>query len=385
MISYAKQNISILDYISVIRALSKDYLTQGPAVEEFEDKIKNYTGSNYCLCCNSATSALILAYKAFGLDKGDYFWTTPITFVATSNAALLLGAKVDFLEIKHEDGLIDLHKLKIKLEDAKNNNKLPKIITTVHLYGNTNDMKELRKITQSYGIYLIEDASHALGSIYNNSKVGSCKYSDACIFSFHPVKIITTAEGGCINTNNKEIYKKINYLRSHGITKDQQLFKNNSRNPWEYEQHYLGYNFRLTDLQASLGISQMNRLDRFISKRRKIIKYYKDNLDVNYNKIILESNECKSVYHLAVIQTKNRNHRYDLYNKLKDKGISCQVHYSPVYLQPYYQELGFKKGYLPTAEKFSDRILTIPNYPNLEKKYVKRITNIINELSYKYE
>ena len=272
MIPYSKQNINIFDVLSVLKASTHKFITQGPTGKIFESNICKFTTSKHCISSNSATSSLILAYKALGLRQGDILWTTPITFVATSNAALLCNAEVDFVDVDIADGLIDISKLKKKIEIAKYAKRLPKILTIVHLYGNTPDLKEIKKICDENNIKIVEDASHALGTYSQSVQVGSCKYSDVCIFSFHPVKIITTAEGGCATTNNPDLAEKIRILRSHGITKNKFNFINKNPEPWYYEQQELGFNFRLTDLQSSLGNSQLKRIDTFIDKRRKIIR-----------------------------------------------------------------------------------------------------------------
>ena len=271
IIPYSRQNINFVDILSILKSATNQLITQGPIGEEFELDICKFTTAKYSICSNSATSSLILTYKALGLGKNDYLWTTPITFVATSNAALLCDAKVDFVDVDISDGLIDISKLIQKIEHAKLESKLPKILSVVHLYGNTPDMKAIKKICDKNNIKIVEDASHALGTHSQSFPIGSCKYSDACIFSFHPVKIITTAEGGCVTTNNKKLAQKIRILRSHGITKNKDEFVSKKNEPWHYEQQDLGYNFRLNDLQSSLGISQLKRINLFISKSTKIL------------------------------------------------------------------------------------------------------------------
>lgn len=377
MIPYSRQNINIFDLLSVLKALTHQLITQGPIGYSFEKDICQFTSSKYCICSNSATSSLILAYKALGLKKNDFLWTTPITFVATSNAALLCDAKVDFVDVDIDDGLIDVKKFKEKILLAKDEKRLPKILTIVHLYGNTPDLRKIKEICDENNIKIVEDASHALGTYSQSVKVGSCKYSDACIFSFHPVKIITTAEGGCVTTNNRELAEKITMLRSHGITKNKLYFVNKNSEPWYYEQQELGFNFRLTDLQSSLGISQLKRVNTFIDKRRKIIKNYKEKLKNLPVKVITEKHFCRSVYHLAVIVAENPEIRAHLYYKLKSEGFLCQVHYLPVHLQPYYKSIGFKPKDFPVAEEFSSKILSIPCFPNLSSLNQKRVINCI--------
>ncbi len=377
IIPYSKQNISLGDIFSVLKSTTNQFITQGPIGEKFELEICKFTTSKYSICSNSATSSLILTYKALGLGNNDYLWTTPITFVATSNAALLCDAKVDFVDVDTSDGLINIDKLKKKIDYAKLKNKLPKILSIVHLYGNTPNMVEIKKICDENNIKIVEDASHALGTFSQSTTIGSCKYSEACIFSFHPVKIITTAEGGCVTTNNGKLAEKIRILRSHGITKNKDYFIRKKPDPWHYEQQYLGYNFRLTDLQSSLGISQLKRINTFINKRRKIIEKYNKELSDLPLKVIIEKDFCRSVYHLAVIILDDPKKRSKLYYALKSEGFLCQVHYMPVHLQPYYMKIGFKKNDYPLAEEFSSKILSIPCFPTLSIRNQEKIIKSI--------
>ena len=377
LIPYSKQTINLFDCLSLLRAVNNKFLTQGPIGETFEKELANYTKSKYCITTNSATSSLILTYKALGLTKEDYLWSTPITFVATTNAALLCDAKIDFVDIDINDGLIDIYKLEKKIEIAKKNGTLPKILSVVHLYGNAPKLSKISRICQKNNIKIVEDASHALGTISESTPIGSCLYSEACIFSFHPVKIITTAEGGCITTNNKNLANKIRNLRSHGVTKNKNEFINKKAEPWDYEQQDLGYNFRLSNLHASLGISQLKRIQNFKSKRRRIIEIYKKELENLPLKVITEHDFCNSVYHLAVIIFRNSLSRKIIYLALKEEAYLCQVHYTPVHLQPYYQSLGFKKNDFPSSEDFSSRILSIPCFPGLKNRDIKKIINCI--------
>ena len=377
LIPYSKQSINLFDCISILRAANNKFLTQGPIGERFERELEKYTNSKFCIATNSATSSLILTYKALGLNKNDYLWSTPITFVATTNAALLCDAKIDFVDIDRNDGLIDIYKLEKKIEIAKKMGTLPKILTVVHLYGNSPKLSKIQFMCQKNNIKIVEDASHALGTISESTEVGSCLYSDACIFSFHPVKIITTGEGGCVTTNNAGLANKIRILRSHGITKNQKEFTNKQPEPWDYEQQDLGYNFRLSNLHSSLGISQLKRIKKFKAKRRRIIKIYTKELANLPLKVITERDFCESVYHLAVIIFTSSLSRKIIFHALRDEGYFCQVHYKPVHLQPYYQSLGFKKNDFPVSEDFSSRILSIPCFPDLKNRDIKKIINCI--------
>ena len=274
MIPYGKQNIIKEDIDAVIEVLNSDFLTQGPVVEKFEKELCDYTGSKYALALNSATSALHCACLALGVCKGDLVWTSPITFVASANCALYCGADIDFVDIDYESNNISIEALRLKLENAEANNRLPKVIIPVHMGGKSCDMKSIYKLSQKYGFKIIEDASHAIGATYNNSKVGSCKYSDITVLSFHPVKIITTAEGGAALTNNKNLFDKLQLFRSHGITREVDNMKNAPHGGWYYEQIDLGFNYRMTELQAALGCSQIKRIENFVLKRNNIAEFY---------------------------------------------------------------------------------------------------------------
>ena len=355
MISYGKQSINQDDIDAVVDVLKSDFLTQGPKVVEFENDLANYCEAKYAKAVNNGTAALHLAYLAIGLEQGDIVWTTPNTFVATANAALYCGATVDFVDIDPKTYNLSIDYLKEKLIQAKKDNKLPKLVVPVHFAGQSCEMKAIWKLSKEYGFKVIEDASHALGGEYLNNKVGNCEYSDMAVFSFHPVKMITTGEGGAITTNNEKLNEKIELLRSHGITKDATKFDNQSDGDWYYEQQALGFNYRLTDIQAALGISQLKRLDSFVSRRREIVKQYFDKLD---NSVLpYQHPDTNSSWHLFVIKINNRK---EIFKKLKELSVNPQVHYIPVNTQPFYN-----RNKLKNSDDFYQHCLSLPIYPNL--------------------
>ena len=381
MIPYGKQNISKEDIDAVIEVLNSDFLTQGPVVERFEKELCDYTSSEYALALNSATSALHCACLALGVSKGDLVWTSPITFVASANCALYCGADIDFVDIDYESNNISIEALRLKLENAEANNRLPKVIIPVHMGGESCDMKSIYKLSQKYGFKIIEDASHSIGATYNNSKVGSCKYSDITVFSFHPVKIITTAEGGAALTNNKNLFDKLQLFRSHGITREVDNMKNAPHGGWYYEQIDLGLNYRMTELQAALGCSQIKRIENFVLKRNNIAEFYNQefcNLPIDLPKI--DKNSISS-YHLYIIKisSNNEKERLELYSYLKENGLGVNVHYIPVHMQPYYRSLGFSNGDFPEAERYYKSAISIPLHPGLTKSnqnyIVKKLRN----------
>lgn len=375
MIPYGRQNISQQDIAEVIDVLQSDYLTQGPKVPEFEEKVSNYAQAKYAIAVNSATSALHIACLALDVKNNDIVWTSPISFVASANCALYCGALIDFIDIDTTTGNICVNALAKKLAKAAVNNCLPKVIIVVHLAGQSCDMHEINALTKPYGIKLIEDASHAIGARYNDLPVGNCHYSDICIFSFHPVKIITSAEGGMALTNSTQLMEKMRLYRSHGVTSDTDKMTEPSHGPWYYQQIALGFNYRMTDLQAALGISQLNRLDEFVNKRNTLAKNY-DNAFKNTNlRCLTPSNNKYSAYHLYIILLPDNNaekHKATVIN-LREKDIYAHVHYIPIHLQPYYQQLGFSLGDFPNAERYYKNAITLPLYPDLteeEQQYI---------------
>ncbi len=375
MIFYGKQSINQYDINAVVDVLKSDFLTQGPKVAEFESDLANYCGVKYAKAVSNGTTALHLAYLAIGLGQDDIVWTTPNTFVATANAALYCGAEVDFVDIDAKTYNLSIDALKEKLIQAKKDNNLPKLVVPVHFSGQSCEMKDIWELSKEYGFKVIEDACHALGGEYLDKKVGSCEYSDMTVFSFHPVKMVTTGEGGAILTNGKALDDKVTLLRSHGITKDESQFKKKSDGDWYYEQQALGFNYRLTDIQAALGISQLKRLDNFVAKRQKIATLYLRKL----KDVVLpyQHPETNSSWHLFVIQVKDRKAAYQ---RLKTQGIMTQVHYIPVHTQPYYQNKGFKKGDYPVSELYYQSTVSIPIYPDLLYENQDRVIFILNEL-----
>jgi len=378
MIPYARPKIFKQDIINVNKVLKSQYLTTGPEILKFEKKLSSLCKSRYALTSNSATSALHLCCLALGLSKNDYVWTSSITFVASANCALYCGAKVELVDIDPDTLNISIEKLEKKLIQARDNNKLPKIIIPVHLGGNPCEMKNLKKLSKKYKFKIIEDASHAIGASYNGSLIGSCSYSDACVFSFHPVKIITTGEGGAMLTNNKDIASKFSALRSHGIVRDKLLKK--SHYAWYYEQRSLGYNYRMNEIEASLGSSQLNKLKKFIKERNEIANYYKKNLNSEIVKFQKVDKLTKSSYHLFIIRT-NKILRKIIYDKLKKNGITTSFHYIPVYRQPYYEKFKFSKKNFLVSEKYYNDGLSLPLYCGFNKKTQDKVIKIINNIT----
>ena len=334
-IPYGKQSINKGDIKSVKMAMQSNFITQGPLTREFEEKISKKVGAKYGVSFNSATSALHIACKALGLQEGDSLWTSPITFVASANCGLYCGAKVDFVDIDPNTGLISIKKLKEKLIIAKKNKSLPKIIIPVHLAGASCNMKEISKLGKIYNFKIIEDASHAIGGKYNNKYIGNCEYSSICIFSFHPVKIITTGEGGLATTNELYLSEIMKNLSSHGIVKDPSKFLNKPNGSWSYEQQTLGYNFRITEIQAALGISQLKKIDNFVKKRNNLFKRYSDLLKNEPVSMLDIPKDTYSALHLAVRLFDTRKESVNIFEEMRKNNIGVQLHYQPVHLQPF--------------------------------------------------
>lgn len=370
-IPYSKQNINQDDINAVIEVLHSPYITQGPAIGQFEESIKEYSGAKYAAALSSGTAALHIALMALKVGKGDIVWTCPISFVASSNCALYVGATIDFVDCNLATGNINIKSLQEKLIKAEGEERLPKAIIIVHFSGRTCDMAEIFRLSEKYGFKVIEDAAHALGASYaNGEKVGCNKYADITMFSFHPVKSITTGEGGVLTTNDKEIYEKIALLRTHGITRDEDKMQHKPHGPWYYEQIELGYHYRMTDIQAALGKSQMHRLDDFITKRRAIAESYSTAL--SGLPITLPEADKNSAWHLYVIHVEAKI-RKRVFEYMRGTGIGVNVHYIPIHMQPYYQRLGFKTGQFPNSEKFYEGALSLPIFPTLqenEQEYV---------------
>lgn len=372
MIPYSKQNISEEDIQAVSATLRSDFLTNGPKIPEFEKEFAKSVGAEYAVAVSSGTAALHLACLAANLKQNDEIITSPMTFAASANCALYCGAKPIFVDI-NKQGLIDETKINEKISDKT------KIILPVHYAGLPCNIKKIREIANQNNI-IIEDACHALGARYNNSKIGDCKYSDMTAFSFHPVKHITTGEGGMITTNSKYFYEKLLVLRNHGITKNQEKLIDKHEGPWHQEIQELGFNYRITDFQCALGLTQLKKVELFVNKRREIANKYdqafKNRSDIE---IIKEEADQFNSYHLYVTKLKNKEIRFNLFNYLKQKGILCQVHYIPVYWHPYYKLLGYEKGLCPKAEEFYERIISLPLFPSLKEEEQEYVIESINK------
>ena len=375
MIPYGRQDITQSDIDAVVEVLKSDFLTQGPAVPQFEQTIAEYCGAKRAVATNSATSALHIACLALGLSEGDWLWTTPITFVASANCGLYCGAKVDFVDIDPKTYNLSPQSLEEKLVQAEKEGRLPKIVIPVHMCGQSCEMEVIYKLSQQYGFKIIEDASHAIGGKYQNKPIGNCKFSDVSVFSFHPVKIITTGEGGMAVTNNLQLAEQMSLLRSHGITRDAEQMTQTPDGPWYYQQIDLGFNYRMTDIQAALGISQIKRLEQYITKRHEIAEKYNQVLEGLPITIPHQHPDCYSAFHLYVIRV-NKNapvsHKV-MFENLRAKNIGVNLHYIPVHTQPYYKNLGFKTGDFPKAENYYKEAISLPMYSSLtdvEQEYV---------------
>ena len=383
MIPYGKQNITEEDITSVVNVMKSDFLTQGPITPKFEDELKNYCKVDYAVAVVNATAALHLACMALGVKKGDLVWTSPISFVASANCAKYCGADVDFIDIDLNTYNISTNALEEKLIVAKKKNKLPKVIIPVHLAGQSCDMKKIKELSIEYGFKIIEDASHAIGGKYLGEPVGNCKYSDVTVFSFHPVKIITTCEGGVCLTNHSKIYDKIYRLRSHGIVRNQDEMKNKSHGLWYYEQVDLGFNYRLNDLQSALGINQLKSIDNFIEERHSIVNKY-NNLFINNENIVLPKQlpGIVSSFHLFIIRCKTETslNRKSVFEKLRNEGIFVNVHYIPIYKQPYYSK-DFSLKNFPNSEIYYSEAISLPIYPGLKDEEIEFVYKTINQPS----
>ncbi len=381
MIPYGKQNIDKNDISSVIEVMQSDYLTQGPITPKFEKELSAYCGAKYAVAVVNATSALHLSCLALGVGKGDIVWTSPISFVASANCAKYCDAEVDFVDIDMETYNISIEALQIKLSNASKTGKLPKVLIPVHLAGRSCDMKKIKELSIEYGFKIIEDASHAIGGKYNGEAIGNCNYSDITVFSFHPVKIITTCEGGVCMTNDSNIYDKIYRLRSHGIVRSEEQMVNKSHGSWYYEQIDLGFNFRLNDLQSALGINQLKRIDSFVNFRHKIARKY-DELFKGSSNIITPSQNINeySSFHLYIIRVINEDgvDRKVIFEKLRNEGVYVNIHYIPIYRQPYFSNEFDVKDF-PNSEKYYSEAISLPIYPNLKEEHIKQVVDIVNK------
>ena len=368
MIPYGKQDIQQPDIDAVVEVLTSDFLTQGPKVPAFESAVAQKVGAKHALAVNSATSALHIACLALDLGEGDWLWTTPVTFVASANCGLYCGAQVDFVDIDPKTYNISVEALRNKLEKAAKENCLPKVLVVVHLCGQPCEMQAIKALADKYGVKVIEDASHAIGGKYQGEYIGSGRYSDITVFSFHPVKIITTAEGGMALTNSDELAGKMDLLRSHGITRDSELMTHEPDGPWYYQQVDLGFNYRMTELQAALGLSQLERLDDYVARRHKIAERYNELLEDLPITAPWQHPDGYSGLHLYVIRLKlnelSVTHKR-VFDSLREQGIGVNLHYIPVHTQPYYQQFGFKADDFPEAMNYYREAISLPMYPNL--------------------
>jgi UDP-4-amino-4,6-dideoxy-N-acetyl-beta-L-altrosamine transaminase len=381
MIPYGRQDINEVDIESVIRVLRSDFITQGPVVPLFEQTLASYSGAQYAVACNSATSALHIACLALDLGPGDWLWTSPNTFVASSNCALHCGAKVDFVDIDPFTYNMSVECLAEKLAQAEKKNRLPKVVVPVHMAGQSCNMVDIHALSLKYGFKIIEDGSHAVGGKYHDELIGNCKYSDITVFSFHPVKIITAGEGGMALTNSEDLSIRMTRFRSHGITSTpENMLQRPKDEIWNYQQIDLGFNYRMTDIHAALGLSQMKRLDEFVAKRNAIADQYEKLLRSLPLTTPWQDPSSYSSFHLYVIQLKldqiNKSQK-EIFKALNAANIGVNLHYIPVYRQPYYEKLGFEPGYCPVAEKFYAEAMSIPMYPALTNEELSYVTDTL--------
>ena len=377
-IPYGKQFIDESDIAAVKEVLESDWLTQGPAIARFENKLKESCLANHAVAVSSATAALHIACLALGLGEGDYLWTSANTFVASANCGLYCGASVDFIDIELDHYNMCVAALEEKLIRAEKEGKLPKIVVPVHFAGQSCDMKAIKKLSGKYGFYIIEDASHAIGAYYNEKPVGCGEFSDITVFSFHPVKIVTTGEGGAAVTNSSDLYEKLARLRTHGITRDPNKLQSN-HGPWYYEQLDLGYNYRMTDMQAALGCSQLYKLNEFIKKRQDIFNHYASLLKDLPLDLPKHNDDSYSALHLYPVLVNDKKKHKLLFEHMRKNNIGVNLHYIPVYKQPYYQQLGFSCDYCPNAEHYYERAISLPMYPLLKQEQLDQVKCIIED------
>lgn len=365
-IPYGRQDITQADVDAVVAVLRSDFLTQGPMVPKFEQAVSTHCGVAHAMAVNSATSALHIACLALDLGAGDWLWTSPITFVASANCGLYCGAQVDFVDIDARTYNMCPEALARKLEVAEKQGRLPKVVVPVHLCGQPCDMQAIQTLAQRYGFKIIEDASHAIGGQYKGEPIGNCQYSDITVFSFHPVKIITTAEGGMALTNSSELASKMALLRSHGITREPGKMTHEADGPWYYQQIELGFNYRMTELQAALGVSQMGRLDQYVARRHQLSRRYDQLLSALPVTTPWQHPDSYSGLHLYVIRLQlgkiKHSHR-QVFESLREQGIGVNLHYIPVHTHPYYQRMGFELGAFPEAELYYTQAISLPLFP----------------------
>lgn len=380
MIPYGRQNISEADIQAVVDVLKSDFITQGPAIERFEQAVAGYCGTKYAVTVSSATAALHIACLAAGLQTGDTLWTSPVTFVASANCGRYCGADVDFVDIDPKTYNLSVSELERRLKTAKTSGRLPRVVVPVHLAGQSCEMAAIKTLSEKYGFTVIEDASHAIGGGYQGAKVGSCAYSDMAVFSFHPVKIITTGEVGMILTNREDLYQKLIRLRTHGITRDSALMTHEPDGPWYYQQIALGFNYRMTDLQAALGYSQLQQLDEFVIRRHKLANHYNEKLAGLPLTLPWQHPDAYSAFHLYIVRLQldkiGLSHR-EVFEQLREAGIGVNLHYIPVHLQPYYQALGFRPGGFPQAEQYYREAISLPMYYDLTEANQDRVVHAL--------
>ncbi|NEO24425.1 MAG: UDP-4-amino-4,6-dideoxy-N-acetyl-beta-L-altrosamine transaminase [Moorea sp. SIO4G2] len=382
-IPYGRQTISQQDIDAVVEVLQSDWLTQGPAIAKFEQSVADYCGATYGVAVSSATAALHIACLAVGLGNGDTLWTSPNTFVASANCGRYCGARVDFVDIDPRTYNLSVEELERKLIWAQEQGCLPKLVIPVHFAGQSCEMNSIAALAQKYGFRVLEDASHAIGGRYQGQPVGLGQFSDLAVFSFHPVKIITTGEGGMVLTNQADLYEKLIRLRTHGITRKPELMKGESDGPWYYQQLELGFNYRITDIQAALGVSQMQRLEEFVERRRFLAERYNQLLSDLPLTLPWQHPDTNSSWHLYVIRLNldkiNKTHR-QVFEELRSLGIGVNLHYIPVHTQPYYQELGFGWGDFPEAEKYYQEAISIPLHYGLTEQEQDRIVTSLSKI-----
>ena len=379
---YGRQTITDADIAAVVAVLRSPFLTQGPVVPAFEQAVASKVNAVYGVAVNSATSALHIACLALGLGPGDRLWTSPITFVASANCGRYCGADVDFVDIDPATGLMSVAALEQKLEQAERSGILPNVVVPVHLAGSSCDMAAIGVLAERYGFAVLEDASHAIGGRYRDEPVGNCRHSAITVFSFHPVKIITTGEGGLATTNDHRLAQRMADLRSHGITKDEMRFERPAPGSWSYEQQDLGFNYRLTDLQAALGLSQLERLETIVAERQRLHELYRQSLSSLPMSLLEIPPTLSSALHLAVIRLHDRapEHHRSVFDGLCGAGIGVQLHYSPVHLQPYYRRLGFEEGDFPEAEAYALNAISLPLYPGLQEHEQEKVVQVLATL-----
>lgn len=382
MIPYGRQDITQADIDAVVGVLQSDFLTQGPMVPKFEGMIADYCGAKHALAVNSATSALHIACLALGLGPGDLLWTTPVTFVASANCGLYCGARVDFVDIDPRTYNLDVVALEHKLLEAQRNGQLPKVLVAVHLCGQPCDMERIHALSQQFGFRVIEDASHAIGGKYQGLPIGNCQYSAITVFSFHPVKIITTAEGGMVTTNDAQLAQKMGLLRSHGITRDPEQMTHDADGPWYYQQIDLGFNYRMTELQAALGVSQMDRLDDYVARRHELAARYRESLAHLPVTLPWQHPEGYSGLHLFVIRLQLDKlavtHR-QVFESLRAQGIGVNLHYIPVHTQPYFAAMGFAPDAFPESRKYYREAISIPIFQTMTLDQQDEVVAALNK------